>query len=210
MADYYQENHRSYYEATRGIDPAFFLAPFVARLKPECRILDVGCGSGRDLLWLKNLGFVPTGFERAPGLAALARAHSGCPVIEGDFQTHDFSGIDSDAILMSGALVHLDPLRFSPVLKNILKALHPGRSGIIYISLKQGQGAHTDDRGRIFHYWQDASLRTRFAALDLSILDFLRSPSADGTGSTWLGYVLRNEQESCEDGHRFIPINFKA
>jgi len=34
---------------------------------------ELGCGSGRDLLWLKNRGFHVIGFERSPGLAELCR-----------------------------------------------------------------------------------------------------------------------------------------
>ena len=67
MKDYYQENHKKYHEQTAGIDPASFLSPLVRCLTPGSRILDVGCGSGRDMRWLKDRGFQPTGFERSSG-----------------------------------------------------------------------------------------------------------------------------------------------
>jgi len=35
-------------------------------------VLDVGCGSGRDLLWMKKWNFEVIGFERSPGFAELA------------------------------------------------------------------------------------------------------------------------------------------
>jgi len=38
----------------------------------------VGCGSGRDLLWMKKQDFDVIGFERSPGLAELARENAGC------------------------------------------------------------------------------------------------------------------------------------
>jgi len=38
----------------------------------------VGCGSGRDLLWLKNRGFKVIGFERPKGLAELVFAAGIC------------------------------------------------------------------------------------------------------------------------------------
>jgi SAM-dependent methyltransferase len=84
MDDYYEENCREYNEATVAIDPSSFLAPLLARIEPPATILDVGCGSGRDMLWFKERGFRVTGFERSSGLAELARKHSGCPVTEGD------------------------------------------------------------------------------------------------------------------------------
>ncbi len=67
----------------------------------------MGCGSGRDLLWLKERGFKVMGFERSEGLAELARKNSGCEVIEGDFETFDFSPLSFDAVIASGSLVHV-------------------------------------------------------------------------------------------------------
>jgi len=73
MPDFYQENYKSYHEKTFLIDPSSFLEPLARRLPPEAFILDVGCGSGRDLVWMKKRGFEVIGFERSPGLAELAR-----------------------------------------------------------------------------------------------------------------------------------------
>jgi SAM-dependent methyltransferase len=54
--DYYDRYYRAYYDATAGIDPEPFLKLFARQLMPGDRVLDVGCGSGRDLNWLKDKG----------------------------------------------------------------------------------------------------------------------------------------------------------
>lgn len=41
-------------QGTYYIDPTVFLKPLVQYLKPGAEIIDVGCGSGRDLRWLKK------------------------------------------------------------------------------------------------------------------------------------------------------------
>ncbi|MBW2612111.1 MAG: methyltransferase domain-containing protein, partial [Deltaproteobacteria bacterium] len=74
--DYYQRHFLEYHTQTFNVDPASFLEPLTKYLQPGDRILDVGCGSGRDLLWFKNRGFVATGFERSAGLARLARQNT--------------------------------------------------------------------------------------------------------------------------------------
>ena len=75
--DYYQQHFLEYNRQTFNMDPASFLEPLAEQLAPGARILDVGCGSGRDLLWFKNRGFDVVGLERSPGLAGLARKNSG-------------------------------------------------------------------------------------------------------------------------------------
>jgi len=72
MSDFYQKNYKAYHEKTFSIDPSSFLEPLARRLPAEAFILDVGCGSGRDLLWMKKRGFDVIGFERSPELAELA------------------------------------------------------------------------------------------------------------------------------------------
>ena len=65
-----ESNHlhpEAYHEATFHIDPASFLRPLAERLPPCAVILDVGCGSGRDLRWLRHRGFRAVGMERSPG-----------------------------------------------------------------------------------------------------------------------------------------------
>jgi SAM-dependent methyltransferase len=107
MFDYYQKNFKEYHKKTFNIDPSSFLLPLSEKLSPGTCILDIGCGSGRDLLWFRQRGFEVLGFERSHGLACLARKNVGCEVIEGNFRTYDFSRLSVDAIMLVGALVHL-------------------------------------------------------------------------------------------------------
>jgi SAM-dependent methyltransferase len=189
MKEYYQENHRKYYDQTFSIDPTSFLLPLARCLHPGSTIMDVGCGSGRDMRWLKDQGFQPEGFERSQGLAGLARAHSGCPVLEGDFEVHDFSGMKMDAILLVGALVHVPHDRFSGVFSNILRALRPG--GHLLLTLKEGRTQNEHDGNRIFYLWRDEDLRDIFDDLGLVVKDFLRQISKIRETDVWLGYVLQ-------------------
>ena len=197
MNDYYTVHFQAYHQETFTVDPEPFLAPFVRHLSPGCRVMDAGCGSGRDLLWLKRQGFKVVGFERSAGLAALARKNAGCEVIEGDFETYDFSAIPFDAVLLCGALVHVPHDRLPGVLANIVGspeglAAAGGRrkACMVYVSLKEGSGKFTDARGRVFYLWQDERLGPLFADRGFSVVDFKRSLSADREGKTWLGYVL--------------------
>ncbi len=188
MTDFYQKNYQAYHEKTFSIDPSSFLEPLARRLPAEAFILDVGCGSGRDLLWMKKQGFDVIGFERSPGLAELARENAGCEVIEGDFETYDFSTILVDAVLIIGSMVHTPNERFAEVFKNITAAIP--ENGSVLITLKEGSGSRTDSDGRTFYFWQDEEARKLFDSLGFKVCAFSRSVSKTNSGDVWMSYVL--------------------
>jgi len=192
MKDFYEKNYKTYHEQTFHINPSSFLYPLIKHLKTGALILDVGCGSGRDLCWLKQRGFKVVGFERSKGLAVLARKHAVCEIIEDDFETYDFSNLNVDAIILVGALVHVPHKKLKPVFNHITSALN--KNGMVLVTLKQGEGTMTDGYSRSFSLWQDSKLQTIFTSLGFVILDFTRQISAVRTNDTWLSYVLEKGQ----------------
>ncbi len=190
MSDYYSRHFLEYHQQTVSLQPDY-LRPFIDRLRPGEVILDVGCGGGRDLLYLKRRGFQVIGFEKSPGLAALARIHAKCEVIEGDFETFPFKTLRVGAILLSAALVHIRPDRLENILSRILPALAPDPpdEGVVYLSLKEGAGTVSDDTGRIFHLWDGHCLQAALERCGLSIVHFARTPSSLSPTDIWLGYV---------------------
>ena len=194
LMDYYHKKFQSYFHDTVHVDSTPFLEPVVKHLPPRGEVWDVGCGSGRDLLWLKQRGFNAVGLERSWGLARLAAAHSGCQVIQGDFNTFDFSQVSVDAILLTGALVHVSWQELPPLLTTIIAGLKPG--GILFLSLKQGNGIREDEQGRRFYLWQDAVLKDIFHQISLKILDISENESLLETGEKWLAHVLKKETSS--------------
>jgi SAM-dependent methyltransferase len=190
--NYYDKCAGDYFNVTANIDPTPFLDPITRYFRAGAQVLDVGCGSGRDLLWLKNKGFTATGFELSQNLAALARQHSGCPVIVGDFFHYDFSQISVDVILLTGALVHVPRSQLPEVMERILQALRP--EGLLYVSLKEGAGEKQAEDGRTFVLWNDEELRSIFAALNLKVIYFSRQTSRLNSDDTWVGYLLRHHK----------------
>lgn len=188
MTDFYQKHYKAYHEKTFSIDPSSFLEPLVKKLPGEAFILDVGCGSGRDLLWMKKQGFEAIGFERSPSLAQLARENTGCEVIDGDFETYDFSLFLVDAIILVGALVHVPYKGFSKVFENITAAI--SKHGIVLITLKEGDEVRTDPDGRTFYLWQDPKIRSVFDTLGFAVCDVSKSVSKTGSKDVWMSYVL--------------------
>jgi SAM-dependent methyltransferase len=188
MQNFYQKNYQAYHEKTFSIDPSSFLSPLAKRLPPEAFVLDVGCGSGRDLLWMKKKGFEVIGFEQSPGLAELARDNAGCEVIEGDFEAYDFSSILVDAVMLIGSLVHVPHEIFPKVFENITSAISD--DGNVLITLKEGSGNSTAPDGRTFYLWEDPKAREMFDTLGFKVCDFSSSVSKTGSEDVWLSYIL--------------------
>ncbi len=190
MNSFYEKNHQNYFDSTFKIDSDNFLSPLAKHLNAGDSILDIGCGSGRDLLWGKQKGYKAVGFEQSPGLAKLARKHSHCTVIEGDFTSYDFSKLRFTALVFVGSLVHLAKEELPIIFKSICQALVPG--GVIFITMKEGDGSSRSDDGRLFTLWSRKDLEQIFANQHLQLLDFSRQTSKIRSDDVWLGYVLRN------------------
>jgi len=194
VRDYYQRFAHQYRDATFSIDPSPFLEPLIRLMPPPARILDIGCGSGRDMLWLEKRGYRAEGIERSTALARFAREVTGCRVLEADFETFDFSSTHADALLLVGALVHTPRERFAPILTRMLPALPEG--GLVYLSLKEGEGVSRRDDGRVFHLWREDDLEKDLHASGLQVLHGSRNVSSLDPKDVWLGRVLRKGGET--------------
>ncbi len=187
---FYHIHTPEYFERTVNIDPSSFLSPLINHLQQGSSILDIGCGSGRDMLWLKERGFDCTGLERVSELAALARQHSGQPLIVADFESFDFSRMGMDAVLLIGALVHIPHEHFPQILSQILKAIKPG--DLALITMKQGQCRQEIADGRTFYMWEKENLLSILKKLGLICIDFSAQTSQVRKSDIWMSFVLRN------------------
>jgi len=187
MSDFYESNAKTYFERTNRVDPSPILNPLLPYLKPNSSILDIGCGSGRDLKWFKARGFDAAGLERSPSLAVMASDHSTCPVSIVDLFDYN-PPVHYDCLLLIGTLVHLPRPEFSRALRKAKSMLNP--AGIIYISMKAWGGSEQSDDGRVYHLWSDLELRREFGRAGLEVLEHSKSRSLLGNRDVWLGYIL--------------------
>ena len=96
--------------------PSSLSSRFSRAFVPGGRILDIGCGSGRDLAELARQGFRVYGMDGTPELVQLAQEYH--PELKGrvvhgllpDSDT-PFGG-DFDGVLCSAVLMHIAPLNF--------------------------------------------------------------------------------------------------
>lgn len=185
---FYHNRAQEYFEQTFSIDPAPFLQPLTWHLAPGSTVLDVACGSGRDMLWLHKRGYSCSGLEGSKTLSELARKHTGLPVIEADIQKFDFSSCNADALLLIGALVHETHDQFATVFGRILPALQP--QGLVLLTLKQGQGKNTSPDGRTFYLWEKDQIIETAHNLNLMCIDYSVQVSQVRKSDTWMSFIL--------------------
>src|SRR5260221_1875477 len=106
---HYDQRAEDFWEGTRGHDVRQNIDALLSAVegKPPFTILDFGCGPGRDLKAFTALGHVAVGLEGSARFAAMARAYSGCEVLEQDFLKLDLPVARFDGVVSNAALVHV-------------------------------------------------------------------------------------------------------
>jgi SAM-dependent methyltransferase len=108
--------------------------------------VDVGCGTGKDLVRFQEAGWKVTGVEISPYAASLARARLGCEVVSGHFDEAHLEGRLFDVVRLSHVLEHLPSPRKS--LTKMHRLLRPG--GLLWIEVPNAASLER----RLFHrYW---------------------------------------------------------
>ena len=135
---HYDENARAFWKGTKDHDVRQNVDALLRHTQGPAplAILDLGCGPGRDLVTFKELGHAPVGLDGSKVLAAMARKHSGCEVLEQDLLALDlpesrFSGIFANAVLF-----HVPSQELPRVLRDLHRTLNPG--GVLFCSNPRG------------------------------------------------------------------------
>lgn len=153
--DYYQRNAKDFFSQTINVDMQNVYQPFLEYLpKPHLsnqqKILDVGCGSGRDSVFFANKGFEVVAIDGSKSLIELA--HQTDTRI--DWQCLRFHEIAKQSwqnqftgIWACASLLHMPFDDLPKILNDLLSCLRP--TGILYASFKYGNSERKKD-GRFF------------------------------------------------------------
>lgn len=136
--DDYRANAEAFREGTRDHDVSQNIAALLRHInsEPPFRILDLGCGPGRDLKTFTALGHVAVGLDGTEPFVRMARAESGCEVLHQDFLRLNLPVEAFDGIFANAVLFHVPSREISTVLSKLHAALRP--DGVLFCSNPRG------------------------------------------------------------------------
>ena len=170
--EYYNQNAEAYFLNTVDVDFDRLRRKFVSYLPEHARIIDIGCGSGRDVKAFCDMGYDAVGLDASEEMARVARKQLGVNVITGDMA--DWIAEEPyDGIWCCAALLHLHEEEAERFLSNLKANLKPG--GVVFISVKEGIETGYDDKGRYMRNYTEEDLRERLRISGISIVDIERT-----------------------------------
>ena len=133
--EYYQNNAQAFFDDTVNADISEQYDRFLKYIPNGGKILDFGCGSGRDAKAFLQKGYCVNAIDGSSELCRLASDYCGIPVKCMDF--YDLSDKEKyDGIWACASLLHIPKNEMPIILSKMEKALT--HNGIIYASFKLG------------------------------------------------------------------------
>lgn len=192
---HYNEHASEFWQGTRDHDVKQNVDALLRHLNgaPPFRILDFGCGPGRDLAAFRTLGHLPVGLEGSPPLAAMAREHSDCEVWVQDFLTLDLPAERFDGIFANASLFHVPGRELPRVLRELRSTLVP--DGVLFASNPRGNNDEGWHHNRYGVYHDLDSWRAYLKAAEFSELEhYYRPEGMPREQQHWLASVWRKNR----------------
>jgi SAM-dependent methyltransferase len=190
--EHYDRQAQAFWEGTRDHDVSQNISAMLQAIEaaPPFDVLDLGCGPGRDLRALTALGHRVTGLEGSPALAAMAREHSRCEVLEQSLLGLSLPAGRFDGVFANAVLFHVPSQALPRVLRDLHATLKAG--GVLFTSNPHGHGREgwTGDRYGAFHDWE--TWRGYVGAAGFTELShYYRPPGLPRENQPWLASVWR-------------------
>ena len=187
--NYYDLKAQEFFDDTVNADMTSHYSEFLKKLPENARILDAGCGSGRDAKYFKESGYEVTAIDGSAEMCKLASELIGDNVLNILFQEIDFED-EFDGIWASASLLHVPSDEIGDVLQRLKKSLK--ENGVFYASFKYGD-FEGERNGRYFNDLDEVTSRKLFEKEDFEVIKtWITSDSRKGRESErWVNILVK-------------------
>jgi SAM-dependent methyltransferase len=149
---HYEQEAEQFWLGTRDHDVSQNIDALLGEIEgaPPFRILDFGCGPGRDLHTFASRGHAPIGLDGAARFVRMAREYAGVEVWQQDFLALDLPDAEFDGVFANASLFHVPVQELPRVLRELHACLRP--RGVLFASNPRGSNEEGFSRGRYGAY----------------------------------------------------------
>lgn len=159
---------------------------FAAKLRAGALVVDAGCGPGRDVAGLRDLGLRVVGVDRSP--AMLAQARCPLPLVVADLRALPLPSAALDGVWAVASLLHLPKATAPQALGEWRRVLRPG--GLLFLEVKEGDGEiwqdEPEDVRRFYAYYRSAELDGLLHAAGFRVVEAATADDSAGRPLRWL------------------------
>ncbi len=133
------------------------LLDFIAQLKPDDYVLDLGCGPAQSSALMRERGLRVDPVDASAEMVEVANARYDIGARQALFEQINTSNT-YEGVWANYSLLHAAPEDFADILQALHRALKPG--GIFHLCMKVGSGSMRDKFGRFYSYYTQEELCT--------------------------------------------------
>ena len=188
--DYYNSKAKDFVTDTVAVAFTEMQDTFLEYIPKGGRILDFGCGSGRDTKYFISKGYDVDATDGSEELCKIASEYTGIKIKQMLFEELDEVEL-YDGVWACASILHVEKKQLPEILKKIATATKKG--GVVYTSFKYGEFEGIRN-GRFFTYLTEESFGEILRSVsDLAIEKLWISADvrAERGEERWLNIMLR-------------------
>jgi len=188
VQDYAKRNHFSM------ADSLITLAQELAKhVGPNGRLVDIGCGTGRDIAWFELHRITTIGVDLSMGMLAYARENVRGELVSMNMRNLGFREAFFDGVWCCASLLHLPKAEAVYALQEIHRILKLG--GMLILSIQEGKDEGWEEGSipgskRFFARYQENEMKNILSANKFAVL---KTGSSKTVERNWLSFVCNAE-----------------